>query len=261
MTQDREDAMAAGMNDHVPKPVEPKRLFSALLEWITPGARKLPESFLSLKSGAAADKTKLPDLPGIDTKTGLMRMGGNAGSYQNLLGKFAQNQSEAVDRIRESVAGNDSETATRLAHTLKGVSGNIGAMELHAVVQELETALKQNDESTQNALLEKTQSILDEVVAAIELLESPADQQAAGPAGQPNIDPEAIAALLKELLKLLQDDDTESLEVVEKLKPHLDGSRFQEQLTKMVNHIGEYDFEQAIELLQKTASELDVSLE
>jgi CheY-like chemotaxis protein len=39
MTGDREVSLAAGMNDHVTKPINNSELFSALVKWIEPKRR------------------------------------------------------------------------------------------------------------------------------------------------------------------------------------------------------------------------------
>jgi len=260
MTQDREDAMAAGMNDHVPKPIEPVQLFSALLEWIEPGDRKLPEGFQQRPLSLEEDDDKLPDLPGIDTTSGLARVGGNNKSYRNLLKKFVQNQSEAVTNIRKSLEEKDIELATRLAHTLKGVSGNIGAMALHGVAQDLEAGLKQDKFSISESLLENTESVLHEVVSVVSSLESLEKGQKNSLLQEVNYDPDAIAPLLRELLQFLEDDDTEAAEVVEKLKPYLTDSPVVQQLADLEINIGDYEFELAIKQLHEIVAALDVSL-
>ena len=43
MAGDREKSLAAGMNDHVTKPIDPDELFSTLVRWIKPGEREVSE--------------------------------------------------------------------------------------------------------------------------------------------------------------------------------------------------------------------------
>jgi len=258
MTSDREEAMAAGMNDHVAKPIEPKMLFSALLEYIKPGDREIPESFREPATVSPGNEQEIPeDLPGIDTKTGLMRMGGVAKSYLSLLKKFNQNQADAIVQIRDSLEKNDIELATRQAHTLKGVSGNIGAMDLHKHAQDLEAGIKEHEQAVSEVLLEQTQDALEQVVNAIDSLGD------ASPGLQPQqteLDPAVIAPILKELLSYLEDDDTEAAEIVEKLKPQLAGSPAQQKLNQLDSLIGGYDFEGSLALLQEIAGDLEIEL-
>ena len=151
--EDRDRSLAAGMNEHIAKPIRPQLLFKALVEWIPHGERELPESFGS-ETGPETEPT-LPELSGIDVEGGLERMGGSAKSYIKLLDKFSENQVAAVSEIREALASNDQELAERLAHTLKGVSGSIGATELFDSATELESAIKQQIDDQVEELLSK----------------------------------------------------------------------------------------------------------
>ncbi len=69
----------------------------------------------------------LPDIDGLDTKDGLTRVAGNQKLYLKLLRQFAEQQGPAVGQISDALAKGDTALAERLAHTLKGVAGNIGA--------------------------------------------------------------------------------------------------------------------------------------
>jgi HPt (histidine-containing phosphotransfer) domain-containing protein len=78
-------------------------------------------------AAAAAAPADLPPVDGIDSADGLRRVGGNHKLYVKLLRQFASQQADVVGQIRAALATKDSESATRLAHTLKGVAGNLGA--------------------------------------------------------------------------------------------------------------------------------------
>lgn len=85
---------------------------------------------LNTNTPPAANDIPLPDIAGIDTALGLSRVMGNRSLYRSLLQKFAAGQRDCVERIRVALAADDWALAERLAHTLKGVSGNIGASTL-----------------------------------------------------------------------------------------------------------------------------------
>jgi len=257
MTQDKEDAMASGMNEHVPKPIDPKQLFGALLKFIEPGERDMPQSVLNrLQSLDDTEPVPLDDIEGIDTETGIMRVGGNVKTYRSVLKKFSQNQSNAVDEIRKSIDQGDVQLAVRLAHTLKGVSGNIGAMELHEAAKKLESNIDQGKADLSDALSD-TQKILAALVLAISSMEAPdkPEQRSA------KYDPSLIAPLFSDLLELLLDDDTEAAEVVENIKFHLADSAHMHSLKQLEKQIGMYDFEAAVDQLQQLAKDLEISLD
>ncbi|NQV02232.1 MAG: response regulator, partial [Bacteroidia bacterium] len=120
MTGDREKCLAAGMNDHVPKPIEPKILFETLVKWIPVGER---EGVLPTTSSeeSTTEKTALPEhLDGIHMETGLRRTGGNRALYSELLKDFVKDHGNDHQAIVDSLVKNDMEVAHRTAHTLKG---------------------------------------------------------------------------------------------------------------------------------------------
>lgn len=165
MAGDRERSLEAGMNDHVTKPIDPEELFSALLRWIKPGERKIPEAAPESSGRDAAQRPELPEIPGIDTRAGLGRVCGNAGLYYELLGKFIRDQGQSGTEIGEALGKGDNELAQRLAHTVKGTSGNLGATELASLAGRLEGAIAKKEpteealESFRKALLRTIDSI------------------------------------------------------------------------------------------------------
>ena len=107
-----------------------------MLKWVPHGERDLPEG-VDDATEAATDQ-EIPNFPGIDTEDGVARLGGNVSSYLKLLNKFADNQADAIERLKEELRADNPEEAVRVAHTLKGVSGSIGASDLQEVATQLE---------------------------------------------------------------------------------------------------------------------------
>ena len=252
MTSDRDKATAAGMNDHISKPIELKELFSTLVKWIEPGKREIPEINEKppeiTKEKSDRSSSALPNsLPGIDIKTGLERVAGNQKLYRNLLKKFSKNQANAIEKIKDALQSQDLELATRLAHTLKGVSGNIGATALQSAAKDLEAEILQGADVSP-ILFESTRSQMDQVLRSIEDLEEdiayPQDEDAA-------VDFVAVNRLIKQLKAYLEEDDTEAAEVIDELKNHLKGSEVEQKLVLIEDAIGEYDFETALEELSQ----------
>ncbi|MCB1769392.1 MAG: Hpt domain-containing protein, partial [Candidatus Competibacteraceae bacterium] len=129
------------------KPIEPEAMFHTLQHWF-PSKTGTPARRRRVTAGRSSEALELPVLPDLDTATGLRRVGGNRSLYRNLLGKFAISQTEVVTQIRAALADADRETAERLAHTLKGVAGNIGATPLQTLAADLEQALRQPADSS-----------------------------------------------------------------------------------------------------------------
>lgn len=239
-----ERCRAVGMNDYVAKPIDPQELFAALTCWIPPGHRQLNPS---ASAEAVSAETALPDLPGLDTADGLARVGGNRAAYAKLLLKFAHNNASAVTDIRAALQQGDEERAVRLAHTLKGVSGNIGAQTLRSVFSDLETALKEK-QSALEPLLAACQQELQQVVRAIAALETVPEASAA----PTSVDMAALTPRLAELRRLLKDSDMDASEVVSALLVHVKGTALAKPLQAIETALEQYDFKRALELLSSS---------
>jgi two-component system sensor histidine kinase/response regulator len=150
MKQDRRKCLDAGMDDVLIKPLDPDNLIAILLRWIRPGrggslARVTQPAHTVAQLAAPPVALARPapgELPrgiaGLDTILGLSRMVNKKPLYLNMLRRYVNSQRTACTEIRQTLATGDLTTAERVAHTIKGVSGNVGA----TVVQELAAALE-----------------------------------------------------------------------------------------------------------------------
>jgi HPt (histidine-containing phosphotransfer) domain-containing protein len=253
MQADREACRAAGMDDHVAKPIEPQELFQALLKWVKP------------REGAAdeADKLGLPNaaehhveetgprmpvgIDGLDTELGLRRVLGKVPRYVSMLEKYVAGQRTAVEQLRQAIASDDRETATRLAHTTKGVSGNIGATQVQQLAEDLEHALKEGQPMAQMpALVDALQSKLDPLVAAIAAqLPQQAQQESAGPVA---IDEAKLTEVTRKLRSLLEDMDSDAGEWI-KTHAGLLRAAYPDHLKAIEEALEGFDFDVAVEQL------------
>jgi CheY-like chemotaxis protein/HPt (histidine-containing phosphotransfer) domain-containing protein/two-component sensor histidine kinase len=242
--EDREKALEAGMNDHIAKPINPGALFSALLQWVEHRERDLSGLLeLDARDGAALDAV-LPDLPGINTELGAERVGGNIKFYRKLLLTFVENNAKVIHEIRTAFSAEEDETALRLAHTLKGVAGNIGAEALQDSAAELEAALQQQPDELPPLLISQAETELGRVLAAIGSLsggEEPAPAAAGGHI------PDDIGEQLQDLLDKLEDSDTEAEDVLGNILVQVHGTPVTPLLDGLEQRIGQYEFDEAAE--------------
>jgi two-component system sensor histidine kinase/response regulator len=154
--EDRRACMEAGMNDFLSKPIDPDTLWSMLLKWIRRGTSAVVTSSATTTPGMPAADTAPaaakpspaggPDLPdgirGLDVRLGLSRMMGKKTLYITMLRKYVAGQKNCIQTMREAIQSGDWATAQRTAHTLKGVSGTVGATEIPAHAEALEHATR-----------------------------------------------------------------------------------------------------------------------
>ncbi|MBF0462833.1 MAG: response regulator [Magnetococcales bacterium] len=145
MTGDREKVLAAGMNDHVSKPIDPGQLFAVLLAHLQPGERE-PVDRESLRQRLCPPAGTAPapeEIPGIDMASALGRVMGNQALLTQLLQTFQRDYATTAQAVRDALAQGASERARRLVHQIKGVAGNIGAHAVFAAARTLEQAIEQ----------------------------------------------------------------------------------------------------------------------
>jgi PAS domain S-box-containing protein len=142
LLEERERCLAAGMVDHITKPIDPDSMLQTLTRWVQPRASSAPAPApMPPSMPAPASAAQLPALAGLDTAAGLARVGGKTALYLRLLQQFHERQADAGARIADALAVQDRAGAERIAHTVRGVAGNLGLVELQGLAQQLESAI------------------------------------------------------------------------------------------------------------------------
>ena len=134
MAGDRDKALAAGMNDHVRKPLDIDEMFDTIARWTRPAATA------GADAAPAAAASDLDAVPGIDAAAWRKRRIGDDVMYRRLLDRFLQEQQGFATAFREALAAGDSTAAVRLAHTLKSLSSMLGVHGVERAAQALESA-------------------------------------------------------------------------------------------------------------------------
>jgi two-component system sensor histidine kinase/response regulator len=248
---DREHCLAAGMNDHIGKPIEPEDLWKMLLKWIKP---RHPNAAPAVKE-AAAQATPDVELPsgieGLDVSNGLRRVLGKKPLYQAMLLKFVAGQKFIVAEIRKALDGNFWEIAERLTHTLKGVAGNIGATRLQPLAENLETAIKERLPRKEiDSRLDEVKLPLDALIVQLELqlLKDPRKTTV-------TVDRTALKTVCDKLKALLTYDDAAAIGVLEANTAML-AAAFPSDYRLIDGRIRSYDFEEALAALKAATKAL-----
>ena len=145
MAQDARQSQAAGMNDHVTKPIAPDHLLSVLMRWVqVPAERQGQVPTRALDPAAAPElPADLAALTSLDAHEGVRRIGGKAEAYRRQLRRFRENHPNAVADLRALLERGEWAAADTACHVLKGVIGNIGALALYRQLVEVDALLKQ----------------------------------------------------------------------------------------------------------------------
>ena len=168
--EDRRRCLEAGMNDHVAKPVDPETLYATLRKWlprnIAPDELAVGE-ILAEDTGDANLRRLLAAIPGLDSDAWLGVQPGMAHYYLSLLQKYVDGQSNDMDRLRTRLGEKRFKDAQILVHSLKGVAGILGIFGVLDLAGELESAIRDNDESQIGRVLEALEDEQQSICSAI----------------------------------------------------------------------------------------------
>ena len=259
MASDRDACLEAGMNDHIAKPIDPEQLFGVLLRWIrrADGDGKIARRLASAQSPSVQPSDTTLDIPGVDVRSGLKRIGGNRKRYETLLRKFSEQQADTVEAMRAALSLGDAATAERAAHSLKGAAGTLGAASLSEAAAEAETAIKTGHDVEK--ALGSLSLCLDPVLQAIRA--ALPEETGGNGAAQAAADPATIVEPLARLKQLLESDDGEAADFIVDAKSRLSGVLTPAEIKTLTERVGNFDFEAALRCLSGIAARLSLNLE
>ena len=250
--EERQRCLDSGMNDHVAKPIDPTTLYETVGRYYL-GSPPQPVPAVSAKSDA--NIPTMPVVEGLNTEDGLRRVAGNTKLYLNLLRQFIDGQSDATQQIKDCLEKGDFATAERLAHSAKGVAGNIGTVTIHAAASELEKTIRLRADSSQiEKLRVKLAAALADLTAALtpalgikEAIQPMVPAQA--------IDSKELKAAVENMSKLLADSDAAAIDYVESAGPILCSLFANEDFQRFRQSIISYDFNSALGELNRIKKE------
>ncbi|VXB79912.1 Multi-sensor hybrid histidine kinase [Massilia sp. 9I] len=255
LDSDRAQSRAAGMNDHVTKPIDPDLLFCTLLKWIDPArlqGRPLPPAPASLPT--PAPDPALPVLPGIDWRLALESVDGNRHRLQKRAASFVREYASAPAILREALATGNYAPLQSLAHNLKSGAAYVGAVELAACASRIEQELRLGQ-------LERIGVQLPVLVTAAEIVLAGLARVAAPVLPGPAV-PEALAAVIARLGAYLRHDDAraeDALAELEQLLAHEQAQTVAPPLAALRRAVSDIEYGAALAPLAALAAQLEAT--
>jgi CheY-like chemotaxis protein len=249
MGSDREECLAAGMNDHIGKPFDLNNLVKTLIQhtgWVA-GARVvpvLPMPQALAQRGEASAAQAWPE--GIDVELALKRLGNNQGLLQRSLVSFVTDARALPERLEAGLHRGDRAQVLRELHAFKGLSATVGVLELSALAARAESLLKTSGPGEEySAAVATLQSRL---VQLLPMLESVATRLAplrVAAVGTAPVPLEGVTLKqLKDLLVALQASDMGAMELHARLRQSMDESQA-EAMESLDEAMADLEFDQA----------------
>ena len=262
LESDRSKSLAAGMNEHISKPIIKTVLYAALVRWINPeGSDARFGQLRQQLQRMRPDAEGLPPLlDGIDMEEALDRFDNDQTRLKSHLLRFDLDFANTVHEIERALEKKDLKVAGRLLHTMKGIAGNFAAKDLERASIDLEKSIDQNREEEILPKLEDFEYTLNRVLAAIRTLgrateeHSPVDNTAH--TSENEVDLNQVKPLLTTLSQFLQDHDLESKACLHSLQHILRNTSFHGVLSQLEGEVMRLEFQNAQVTLQQIGQRL-----
>jgi signal transduction histidine kinase/DNA-binding response OmpR family regulator/HPt (histidine-containing phosphotransfer) domain-containing protein len=256
MAGDRERSLAAGMNDHVVKPIDPDLLLRTLVKWIPPqrleGRTPPPAAPVQSAPPAPALATAFPAVRGVDWSRALANAGGQQQRLRRRIVSFLQEYVQAPLAMRDALANGDYAPLQALAHNLKSGAAYIGAMPLAALASTLEQELRAGRADRVPVLAPDMIVALDSVLSGLARIDA---------AQAPAVSGLDAGALLARLRGFLETDDARAEDALAELQGVLTDARHAAPLAHIRAAVDEIEYERALTHLDALERAVDTQAE
>jgi CheY-like chemotaxis protein/HPt (histidine-containing phosphotransfer) domain-containing protein len=255
MAGDREKSLAAGMNDHVVKPIDPDLLLRTLVKWIDPArlaGRTPPQPAPAVPAVPAAAPAALPAVRGVDWHRALAGAGGQHQRLRRRIAGFLQEYVNAPQLMRDALANGDYAPLQALAHNLKSGAAYIGAAPLATLAGTLEQDLRSSRAERVSVLAPDLIVALDSVLSGLARIDA---------AQAPAVSGLDAGALLARLRGFLETDDARAEDALAELQGVLTDARHAAPLSAIRAAVDEIEYERALVHLDALERAVDMQAE
>lgn len=253
MKGEREKSLAAGMNDHITKPIDPEFLYMTLRKFLAPKSVNTQQKESKRDKVVVETVVNNINIVGIDTITGLRRAAGKEEVYLKLLRTFIENYGSFKAKANQLQTQNRLDETGMLLHTLAGVSGNIGITEVYKLAQELTLEFKLHIKGGSLNFTPILQNKLEEVANVLEIYLDRihvflGTLETASTSNKQDVSDAELDEMLKKLEIAITENDPVSIEqcsyLIENIKLN---DSLVELLMDVSTSINNFDFEEAMD--------------
>jgi CheY-like chemotaxis protein len=262
MAGDRERCLESGMNDHIPKPIDPDKLALTLALWLESSGVHVARPMQTIERLPTQEAEIRAALPGLDLQAALSHLGGNEALLHQLFGMFIPEHHDDADKIDAAIDADERRKVCALSHTLKGAAATLGAKRIADIALAIEAATRPEVEiSSLAALKSRTAALRIALVEAVEsmksLLQSVVRDETESVRAEPP-DRDSALAVIEALSKLLLSGDADAEVESERLVELFAGAPHdaRARTNAIAASAGRYDFDQARLLLAELKQEV-----
>ncbi|MFN5621168.1 MAG: response regulator [Flavobacteriales bacterium] len=240
MKGEAEKSIAAGMNEHITKPIDPLVLYAALIKHI---------SKRTVAVNRAATVSAPFEITGLDTADGLYRVGNKLPAYIKLLKSYCAVYGNIQQEGASILSTGDLPQIKAYLHTLTGITGNIGAKEIHGELAPLYSSIHAQNENTPSLTvdtLDQLKAIFIQIESLIQRIHGVLSQDSSETQDRKPIEKEQLRLYWDELVLLIQESNSEALDRAERLLTTYDlGPEHEYRLKRAITLLESFEFEAA----------------
>ncbi len=243
MADDRNRCIAAGMNDHIAKPLVVEELKKVLARYLPMSEKLVDEE--ELVPGDLQENLLPAELPGLDIQQGLQRVLGDGQLYRKLLVRFYRDHVDSMNLINCALLTNDYDQLRFTAHSLKGVAGTLGASRVEAAASAVEKLARMSAGSELSEPVSRLAREFDRLMEGLKSIKPEPCENLPDMGGQDGNTVELLARFERQL----REGDAEALLIFPDLSRALADSGCKELVDTMERSLEEFDYEACLEIV------------
>ena len=251
MKGEYEKSIAAGMNDHITKPIDPHVLYTSIIKF-TKGVNFERTKTIEAQTSSAESPFIIN---GLDVNQGVARVAGKISSYEKLLANFVSSYSDFSVKCESLVKEKNSHELSAYLHTVAGVSGNIGANAIYTKIREASVISKEcaeKNSALNDEFVKELIAIGSEFDLLIKEISAHTNVSSETLTDKEEISPEKWREIVDQIVLLAEENDVDSAALCEELitKYTLD-KETKDSLIKAKDSLNNFDFDDAIEIINQ----------